>query len=263
MDIVKAIILGIVQGLTEFLPVSSSGHLEILNHFMPSSDGLDSDLTMVVITHLGTALSILYVFRNDIIDLLKSVITFKRDDEFNLALKIILSMIPAMFIGLLFEDQIEALFASDTLLYVGIFLCFTAVVLWFTPKTNDGQDVSYPKSLGIGIAQAVAILPGVSRSGMTIATALYLGIEKSKAARFSFLMVLPIIFGKVILDVAGGDLVVSSQNAGPIVAALLSSFIVGVLACNWMMDIVKKSKLRYFAIYCFVVGLLTVVYSSI
>jgi len=170
-------------------------------------------------------------------------------------------MIPAMVIGLTLEDQIEALFASDTLLYVGIFLCFTALVLWFTPKEDNGQEVSFVRSALIGISQAVAILPGVSRSGMTIASALYLGVEKSKAARFSFLMVLPIIFGKVILDVGSGDLVLSSQNTLPIIAALISSFLVGVLACNWMLAIVKRSKLSYFAVYCLIVGMGIVAYS--
>jgi len=254
MDILKAVILGIVQGLTEFLPVSSSGHLEILNHFMPSDGALDSDLTMVVITHLGTALSIVYVFRKDIINILKSLVTFNRNEDFEISMKILLSMIPALFIGLAFEEQIEALFASNTLIYVGIFLCVTALVLWFTPKIKTEGVITFPKAFGIGIAQAIAILPGISRSGMTIATALYLGIDRVKAARFSFLMLLPVIFGKVILDVAGGELVVNSGNAIILFAALMSSFIVGIVACKWMLKIVQNAKLSYFAIYCFIVG---------
>ncbi|MEE9372448.1 MAG: undecaprenyl-diphosphate phosphatase [Saprospiraceae bacterium] len=258
MDILKAIILGIVQGLTEFLPVSSSGHLEIVNHFMNSSSRIDSDLTMVIITHLGTALSIVYVFRDDILSILKSLVTFNRNDDFDFSMKILLSMIPALIIGLAFEDFIEDLFASSTLIYVGAFLCITALVLWFTPKENTNEKVTFPTALGIGVAQAIAILPGISRSGMTIATALYLGVDKARAARFSFLMLLPVIFGKVILDVVGGDLTVTTDQAYPVIAALISSFIVGIWACKWMIQIVKKSNLRYFAIYCLIVGLLVI-----
>ena len=262
MDILKAIILGIVQGLTEFLPVSSSGHLEIVNHFIGRGEGLDSDLTMVIITHLGTALSIVYVFRNDIIGIIKSILTFNRNEDFELSLKILLSMIPALVIGLAFEYQIEALFATDTLIYVGIFLCITAVILWFTPKYETKGNVSYPKAFGIGISQAIAILPGISRSGMTIATALYMGVNKSKAARFSFLMLLPVVFGKVILDVAGGDLLLSGSQMPAIIAALVTSFLVGVWACKWMIKIVQSSKLSYFAIYCFIIGGLTILFST-
>ena len=261
MEIIRAIILGIIQGLTEFLPVSSSGHLEIANHFMASREGLDSDLLMVVITHLGTAFSIVYVFREDILAILKSLFTFQKNEDFGIGMKILLSMIPALIIGLLFESQIEALFASNTLIYVGIFLCITALVLWFTPKENFGGKVNYPKAFGIGIAQAIAILPGISRSGMTISTALYLGIDKSRAARFSFLMLLPVIFGKVILDVLSGDIVIDSGNILPIGAALFTSFIVGVWACKWMLEIVRNSKLSYFAVYCMAVGLITIIAS--
>jgi len=261
MEIIKAIVLGIVQGLTEFLPVSSSGHLEIVNHYFASNNELDSDLLMVVITHLGTAFSIVYVFRNDILSILRSLFTFNRNEDFDLSLKILVSMIPALVIGLLFEDQIEALFASKVLTYVGIFLCFTGMVLWFTPKEITKGNISYSKSFGIGIAQAIAILPGVSRSGLTIATALYLGVDRVKAARFSFLMLLPVIFGKVILDVVSGEMVPTSQNTFPIMAALITSFAVGVMACKWMIRIVNSAKLSYFAIYCLLVGLLVILSS--
>ena len=136
-------------------------------------------------------------------------------------------------------------------------------MLWFTPKTNTEGIVTFPKAFGIGLAQAFAILPGISRSGMTIATALYLGVDKVKAARFSFLMLLPVIFGKVVLDILGGDLILSSTQLPSISAALLTSFLVGVWACKWMIEIVKKSKLSYFAIYCFVVGAMVILGSII
>lgn len=258
-DIIKAIILGIVQGLTEFLPVSSSGHLEIFNHFMGTGEAIDSDLMMVIITHFGTALSIVYIFRKDILDILTSLIKFKRDEHFYLSIKILLSMLPALFVGLLFEKEIESIFSNDSLLFVGIFLCVTALVLWFTPKMELKLPISFPKALGIGIAQAIAILPGISRSGMTIASALYLGIDRTRAARFSFLMVLPVIIGKVILDVAGGEMVITSEIAAPLLAALITSFLVGIWACKWMLAIVQKSQLSYFAIYCLIVGLLSII----
>lgn len=258
-DILRSLILGIVQGLTEFLPVSSSGHLEIMNQLLGSNSSIDSDLTMVVLVHLGTAFSILYVFRADILALLQDTLSFKKTENSATAMKILLSMIPAGILGVLFEEKLEALF-SGTILWVGLSLIFTAVVLYFTPNRQNekGTDVSYTNAAGIGIAQAVAMLPGVSRSGMTIATALFMGINKEEAARFSFLMVLPVIFGKVLLDGISGDLAISQSNIASVSVALISSFLVGVWACNWMMSIVKKSKLQYFAYYCFVVGLLTI-----
>ena len=168
-------------------------------------------------------------------------------------------MVPALIVGLLFESQIEALFESSVLLYVGIFLCITATVLWFTPKDSKNGQVTYSKAIWIGIAQAIAILPGISRSGMTIAMALFLKVDKSKAARFSFLMVLPVIFGKVILDIISGDLLFNEANTLPLFVALITSFIVGVWACKWMLRIVQKSQLWHFAIYCFIVGAFIIV----
>ena len=260
-DVIKALILGVIQGLTEFLPVSSSGHLEIANELM-GSQTLESDLTMVVLVHVGTAFSILYVFRQDILDLLRgiSLTTLSSADLF--ILKIGLSMIPALIIGLAMEDQIDALF-SGSIMWVGVFLIVTALILYFTPGPDTSQsktELTWRDSIVVGISQAIAILPGVSRSGMTIATALYSGVSRESAAKFSFLMVLPVIFGKVLLDVVGGDLSVSSVNMWPVIAALVSSFIVGVWACKWMVSIVKNSKLKYFSYYCAIVGFATILF---
>ncbi len=260
LDIIKALVLGIVQGFTEFLPVSSSGHLEIINHLMGSGEAIDYDLLMVIIAHLGTAFSIVYVFRKDISDIVLALVKLQKGANLDLSLKIIISMVPAVIIGLSFESQLERLFASEVLVYVGIFLCITALVLWFTPKHNSANgDISFAKSLCIGISQAIAILPGISRSGMTIAAALYLGVDKAKAARFSFLMVLPIIFGKVLLDLASGELVFNKASSLPLLTALLSSFLVGIWACKWMLQIVQKSKLSWFAVYCFILGMVIIV----
>lgn len=260
-DILRALILGIVQGLTEFLPVSSSGHLEIANELMSSEHQLNSDLFMVIMVHLGTAFSILFVFRNDILQILKDVFTFKNTESSRLSVQILISMIPALIIGLMFEKKLEELFESS-ILWVGVFLICTAIVLYFTPadRPKNTSQINYSNSFLIGVAQAIAILPGLSRSGMTIASALYLNIGREQAARFSFLMVLPVIFGKIILDIFSGDLMINESNYLSVSVALLSSFLVGVWACKWMIELVKKSQLKYFAYYCFIIGLLTVSY---
>ncbi len=253
-DIFRSALLGLVQGLTEFLPVSSSGHLEILNALLGSSESLDSDLAMVVLVHVGTALSILYVFRKDIWQILKDVFSLKWTDESRLAIEILISMIPALIIGLAFEDQLESLF-SGGIWMVGISLICTGLVLWVTPNIKDQKEpVGYKKAVLIGVAQAVAVLPGISRSGMTIAAALMLGVGKKEAARFSFLMVLPVILGKALLDIIGGEWAVGSDQMVPVMTALVVSFFVGVIACTWMIKLVQNSSLRYFAIYCVVIG---------
>ena len=204
-DIIRSLVLGAIQGLTEFLPVSSSGHLELINYFLGSSESVDSDLTMVVLVHFGTALSILYVFRQDILNILKDLFTLQWSDETRLAMEILVSMIPAMILGILFEEKIEEIF-SGGIWMVGVSLIFTGVILWLTPNiTSSEGTVGWKKALLIGVAQAIAIMPGISRSGMTIAAALMLGVGKKNAAKFSFLMVLPVIIGKLILDMASGD----------------------------------------------------------
>ncbi len=259
-DIVRALILGIIQGLTEFLPVSSSGHLEVANELM-GSQSIDSDLNMVVLVHLGTAFSILYVYRSDIWSIIKGLSMNMDAPSNRFTGKIILSMIPALIIGLALEEQIDALFAG-AIIWVGAFLLFTALVLYFTPGPDNPttkDEVAWSDAAAVGISQAIAILPGVSRSGMTIATALYRGVDRESAARFSFLMVLPVIFGKILLDVIGGELILTSANALPFGVALISSFVVGVWACRWMVSVVKRSKLKYFAIYCALAGMFTIV----
>jgi len=258
-EILRSVLLGIIQGLTEFLPVSSSGHLEIFNALFGGDQGLDSDFTMVLLVHLGTAMSIVWVFWKDIVDIVKGIFTFdKNNEEVKLAGEIIVSMIPALVIGLLFEERIEAMFEGG-IMHIGFFLLVTGAVLWITPQLEDkSTGIGWKKAFLIGIAQAVAIMPGISRSGMTIAAALLLGSGKKEAARFSFLMVLPVIFGKMILDLLSGDLQIDAGNMTSIMAALVTSFLVGVLACRWMISIVRNSKLQYFAIYCGIIGLLVI-----
>jgi len=258
MEIIDAIILGIIQGLTEFLPVSSSGHLELGKAILGVE--LKEDLLFTVVVHFATALSTIVIFRKDILEILKGIFQFEWNDDFKFALKIIISMIPAALVGVLFEDQLEALFKGNILL-VGCMLIITALLLYLADKAkNTKKDVSYKNAVVIGIAQAIAMLPGISRSGATISPSVLLGNDKTKAARFSFLMVVPLIFGKIGKDIFSGELALDSSQVIPLSAGFLAAFIAGLFACTWMINLVKKSKLSYFSIYCLVVGLIAIGY---
>tara|TARA_Y100000782_G_scaffold28677_1_gene32089 strand:- start:39 stop:836 length:798 start_codon:yes stop_codon:yes gene_type:complete len=258
MDIIDAIILGIIQGLTEFLPVSSSGHLELGKAILGDSTLPEESLLFTVVLHFATALSTIVVFRKDIFDILKGLFQFKWNDETQFSLKIILSMIPAVIIGLFFEEQLESLFGGNILL-VGMMLIITALLLWLADKAKDTQKpVSYSNAFTIGIAQAIAMLPGISRSGATISTSVLLGNDKSKAARFSFLMVVPLIFGKIAKDLLSGEITTESGNFTALSIGFVAAFVSGLIACTWMIKLVKKSKLSWFAIYCLIVGIIAV-----
>jgi undecaprenyl-diphosphatase len=261
MDVLEAIILGIIQGLTEFLPVSSSGHLELAKAILGDTSVPEESLTFTVVLHFATALSTLVVFRKEVAEIFKGLFQFKWNDELKFSLKIIISMIPAVIVGLLFEKQLESFFGGKILL-VGIMLLVTAVLLLLADKEkNTNKEVSFWNSVIIGISQAIAMLPGISRSGATISTSVLLGIDRTRAARFSFLMVVPLIFGKIGKDVLSGDLNFQSSEMLPISAGFIAAFLAGLLACKWMIAIVKKSKLSYFSIYCAVVGVIAIGYA--
>lgn len=260
MTFIEALILGIIQGLTEFLPVSSSGHLELGSVLL----GIQSEdnLLFAIILHGATALSTVIVFRKDIADIFKGLLQFKWNDSWKYAMMIVISMIPVGLVGVLFEDQIEAFFGGKVVL-VGCMLLLTAVLLSITyySKKNEGE-VTFVKALIIGIAQTIAILPGVSRSGATISTGLILGVDKAKAAKFSFLMVLPPILGAMLLkakDVIEAPEVMQDLSLTNLLVGFLAAFVSGLLACQWMINIVKKGKLIYFAVYCGVVGIVAIV----
>ncbi len=258
MEIIDAIILGIVQGLTEFLPVSSSGHLELGKAILGDNSVPEESLFFTVVLHFATALSTIVVFRKDIFRIVKGLFRFKKNEESLFSLKIIISMIPAVVVGLFFEEQLEQLFGGN-IMFVGFMLLITAALLWFADKAKSTRKpVSSSNAFVIGIAQAIAMLPGISRSGATISTSVLLGNDKTKAARFSFLMVIPLIFGKIAKDIVSGDLSFSSENMIPIAIGFLVAFISGLFACTWMISLVKKSKLTYFAVYCILVGLLAI-----
>ncbi len=257
MNELQAFLLGILQGITEFLPVSSSGHLEIGNHLLGVKN--ESNLYFDVVLHVATVLSTIIVFRKDIFELVKGLFAFKWNEPTIYVSKLVFSAIPVLVIGLLFKENIEKLFTGNLIL-VGSMLIFTALLLSLTHfvRVNDGK-ITFLKAFIIGIAQAIAVIPGISRSGSTIATGLLLKNKKEDVARFSFLMVLIPILGAAFLDIIGGD-VTSQQAIGtiPLLIGFLAAFLSGLLACSWMIKIVKRGKLIYFAIYCLVIGVIAI-----
>jgi len=260
MTFLEALLLGIVQGLTEFLPVSSSGHLE-LGSFLLGIQGGDN-LLFAIIVHGATALSTIVVFRNDIWLLIKGLFEFRWNEPTQYVSYIVLSMIPVGVVGVFFEDQVEAFFGGRIIL-VGSMLLVTSGLLAFTffSKKNEGK-INFKKALIIGIAQTIAIMPGISRSGATISTALLLGTDKEQAARFSFLMVLPPIMGAMLLktiDIIEAPELISGISVASLVTGFLAAFVAGLFACKWMISLVKNGKLIYFSIYCAVVGSIAIV----
>ena len=258
MDVLDAIILGIIQGLTEFLPVSSSGHLELGKAVLGDQSIPRESLLFTVVLHFATALSTIVVFRKEVWEIFSGLFQFKWNEQTRFSLKILISMVPAALVGLFFEEQLEMLF-SGMIQLVGFMLIVTALLLYLADRAKDTDNqVSYLNALIIGVAQAIAILPGISRSGATISTSVLLGVDKTRAARFSFLMVVPLIIGKILKDVFSGDLSFQAEGFVAMSAGFLAAFIAGLAACTWMIQLVRKSKLTYFAIYCVLVGILAI-----
>lgn len=280
MEWFEAVILGLLQGLTEFLPVSSSGHLEIGKVLLgvETSD----DLLFTTMVHAATVLSTLVVFRNQIWDLLKGFFTGLKDwkivkgadgksvlqcnDQTDYLLKIAVSMIPILIVGVFFKDYVEGLFGS--IMVVGVALVITAALLFFSdmaskpgrksaivPENTYRNGISYWQAAAVGLGQAFAVIPGLSRSGTTISTGLITGVKREVMAQFSFLMVLIPILGEAFLEVVGGDFSSSSVGALPLILGFLSAFVSGLFACKVMIALVKKAKLRWFALYCLIAAL--------
>jgi undecaprenyl-diphosphatase len=261
LELIDAIILGIIQGLTEFLPVSSSGHLELGKAILGDTSIPQESLLFTVVVHFATALSTMVVFRKDIWELLRGLLQFRWNEETRFSLKIIISMIPAALLGVYFENEIEFFFGGRVML-VGFMLLITALLLYLADRARETEKkVSYLNAFVIGISQAIAILPGISRSGATISTSVLLGVDKGKAARFSFLMVVPLILGKIAKDLLSGELTYQGTQVLPLTAGFVAAFISGVFACTWMIRLVKKSKLTYFAVYCLLVGAIAIGYA--
>jgi len=260
MSWIEALILGLVQGLTEFLPVSSSGHLEIGKVLLNVE--VKEDLTFTVLVHFATVLSTITVFFKEIKGLSIGLLAFKWNEETKYVFKILLSMVPVLIVGVLYREEVESLF-SGNLVLVGSALLVTAALLVSTQLVKAGEKkIPFLHAFVIGIAQAIATIPGISRSGATISTALLLKNNRSEAARFSFLMVLLPIIGAALLDI----LSISSEPAGQSIAigslviGFLAAYISGYLACTWMINLVKKGNLYWFAIYCALVGIISIIF---
>lgn len=251
MEIWEAVVLGLIQGLTEFLPVSSSGHLEIANYLFGIEE--PNNLSFTVALHAGTVFSTILVFRKDIAALLAGFFKFRMNDQMVYVINILVSLVPILFVGLFFKDSIESLFTSNMLL-VGCMLIVTAALLAFAQRSGDrGLPITPKRAFIIGLAQACAVLPGLSRSGSTIAAGLIQGVKRDEVARFSFLMVLVPIIGMSVLEFgsADGGQAVEWTN---IIAGFVTSFVVGLLACKWMVRLVSRGRLKWFAVYCLAMG---------
>jgi len=262
MSIIEAIILGIIQGLSEFLPVSSSGHLEIAKSLFSNKQLPEESLMITVVLHAATALSTIVVFRKDIWEIIRGLFQFKWNKDTEYSLKIVISMIPAAFVGLYFNDEIESLYDGQVKL-VGMMLIITGLLLFLADRAKTTfKGVNRKSAFIIGLSQAIAILPGISRSGATISTSVLLGVDREKATRFSFLMVLPLILGKILKDIMDGAFLQTEISIVPLSAGFISAFVVGLFACTWMISIVKRSKLKYFAYYCFAMGFVAILFLS-
>ncbi len=261
MNWFEALVLGLIQGFTEYLPVSSSGHLAIGSHLF-GINGADN-LTFTIMVHVATVLSTLVILWKEIDWIFKGLFKFEMNAETKYALNIIVSMIPVGIVGVFFKDQVEEVFGSG-LLIVGIMLLVTALLLTFSyyAKPRQRENISLWHAFLIGVGQALAVLPGLSRSGTTIATGLLLGNKKEQMAQFSFLMVIPPILGEALLDLLkglSGKEPLGDIETLPMVIGFVAAFVSGCLACKWMINIVKKGKLVYFGIYCAIAGLLTII----
>lgn len=263
MDWLQALVLGIVQGLTEYLPVSSSGHLAI-GSYLFGIEG-EENLAFTVLVHVATVCSTLVVLWKEIDWILKGLFKFEMNAETKYFLNIVVSMIPIGIVGVFFKDAVEEVFGSG-LLIVGCMLLLTATLLIFSyfAKPRQREHISMKDAFIIGLAQACAVMPGLSRSGSTIATGLMLGNKKESLAQFSFLMVIPPILGEALLDVlkmAKGDDAFGDISALPLVVGFVAAFVSGCVACKWMINIVKKGKLVWFGVYCAIAGAVTIICS--
>jgi undecaprenyl-diphosphatase len=260
MTWIEALILGLIQGLTEFLPVSSSGHLELGKYLL----GVESEksLAFTVVVHGATVLSTIIVFRKDLAGLFKGLFEFKWNESWKFASLILLSMIPVLVVGLFFADFVESFFTGN-IRFVGLMLLVTASLLTFTYlKKSNKRSIGFADAFVIGLAQAVAVLPGISRSGATISTGLMLGNKRELVAKFSFLMVLIPIIGANLLDLIKNDPAeATGVPALSMIIGFVAAFVSGLFACKWMIGIVQKGRLIYFALYCFLIGSLAIVLS--
>jgi len=259
MTWIEALILGIVQGLTEFLPVSSSGHLEIGKVLLNVE--VKENLTFTVLVHFATVLSTITVFRRDLLGLGRGLLAFRWNDETRYVARILVSMVPVLIVGILFRDEVESLF-SGNLTLVGSALLVTAALLVSTQLVKEGQKtIPFLDALVMGLAQALAVVPGISRSGATISAGLLMKNKRDEVARFSFLMVLLPIIGAAMLDLVSqvGESGGAEIGAGPLIAGFFAAYLSGLAACSWMIRLVRRGNLYWFALYCMAVGIISII----
>tara|TARA_Y100000991_G_scaffold182170_1_gene145263 strand:+ start:18095 stop:18910 length:816 start_codon:yes stop_codon:yes gene_type:complete len=267
MNEIDAFILGIIQGITEFLPVSSSGHLEIARHILGANMLSDKNLLMTTVLHFATALSTIIVFKKDIISLFDGIFLKKNKKSKSFLIKIIIAIIPAGLVGLFLMEEIENLFIGNLVL-VGVMLILTGVMLFLTKIIKPGiKQISKMDSLIIGLSQALAIIPGISRSGSTICTSIFLNNNKNDAAKFSFLIVIPVIFGAILKNVLeiisnyfenGENSFLKELDFSVLFIGFLASFTTGIFACKLVLKVVRNNNLIYFSFYCFILGLISI-----
>ncbi|MDR1866630.1 MAG: undecaprenyl-diphosphate phosphatase [Bacteroidales bacterium] len=261
MDCLEALILGVIQGLTEFLPVSSSGHLQIGSALLGIT--VDGNLTFDIVVHAATVLSVIVALRKEILDLLQGLFRFQWNDQTRFIAKLAVSAVPVALAGIFFEEEVEKIF-SGSLMIVGAMLLLTAALLTFAcyAKPRRKERISFADAFIIGVAQACAVMPGLSRSGTTIATGMILGNQKEATAKFSFLMLLAPVMGKCLLDWLSGNFASAASGipAMSLLTGFAAAFVTGLLACTWMLALVKKGKLIYFAVYCAFVGMAVLVF---
>ena len=264
MNEIDALLLGLVQGLTEFLPVSSSGHLAIGNALLGTTG--DDNLMFAVLVHAATVMSTIVVLRKEIVALFSALFRFQWDEETKYIVKLLISMIPVGIVGLFFKDYIEEIFGGG-LLIVGCMLLLTAALLAFAyyARPRQKEKITFLDALIIGIGQACAVMPGLSRSGTTIATGILLGNKKESVAKFSFLMVLAPVLGEVLLDIMKGNMAEATATipVSAMIVGFLAAFLAGAFACKFMIEFVKRGKLIWFSIYCTIASLIAIVYSLI
>jgi len=262
MELIKSIILGIIQGLTEFLPVSSSGHIQIASELLKLDFGQSGNLLFTVAVHAATTCSTIIVFRKELLEIFKNLLKFKWDNNTKFVLCIIISMIPVAIVGLFFKDTVETFFNGE-LIYVGLALLVSASLLIMSQikRVKTEKEITPIKAFIVGLAQAIAVLPGLSRSGATISTGLLLGINRKKIAKFSFLMVIIPILGETFLDLIKGDFSAELSNISieALICGFIAAFLSGIFACKAMISLVSKKKLHYFAIYCSIVGIIIII----
>jgi len=259
MNLIEALVLGVIQGLTEFLPVSSSGHLELGKALLNTN--LQENIQFSIAVHGATVLSTIVVFRNELLQLIKDFFRFSRDEDSLYVWKLVFSMLPVGIIGVLFSEEIEQWFFGNPKM-VGGMLIFTALVLALTKLAPAGnKDISFKSAFVIGIAQALAVMPGISRSGLTISTGLYMKHNKEKLTQFSFLMVILPILGANLIEIFKGDF---SRNGDigllALFAGFAAAFLTGLFACKWMIRIVRSGNLFYFALYCLIIGIMSLLF---